>query len=91
MGRSPALLATCLGSWYINVNCDGNVKSFGVLGTWFRLMRVIFCSLVNYVDNVKSFLCTWDVVPFNESNIVFPRKLRRQSKMIFVYLGRGPV
>ena len=77
MGRSPALLATCLGSWYITVICVGNVKSFGVFGTWFRLMRVILCSLVNYVHKVKTFLCTWDVVPFNESHIVFSLKLRR--------------
>ena len=73
------------------VNYVGNVISFCVFGTWSRLMRVILCSLVNYVGNVKSFLCTWDVVSFNENHTVFSRKLRRQRKIIFVYLGRGPV
>jgi hypothetical protein len=59
------------------LNYVGNVISFCVRGTWSRLMRLILCSLVNYVGIVISFLCTWDVLPFNESHIVFSRKLRR--------------
>ena len=83
--------ATCLGSWYITVNCVGNVISFCVRGTWSRLVRVILCSLVNYVGHVISLCVLWDVVPSNESYIVFSRKLRRSRNITLCTLGRGPV
>jgi len=40
------------------------------------MTRIILISLVNYVRNVISVLCIWDVFPFDENYSVFSRKLR---------------
>jgi len=40
------------------------------------MMRIILFSPVNYVCNVISVLCIWDVFPYDENNSHFSRELR---------------